>query len=378
MQKICILTSVHAALDNRIFYREAHSLLKAGYQVTIVAPHTTKEMIDSIQILPLPRVPRWRRPFMWQKLLAQALSTQADLYHFHDSELLLIAPYFRYITKRPTIYDIHESTADFLEIKNEYPKFLRSLLSRLIRRFEPKLAGMQSGLIFADEQIADHFSTVQIPKATLLNYPRKLFVDRAVEATKNIKTKQPNILYLGGIKQERNIILMIDAFQNVLHEYPNAHLLLVGPFFPPTLEHEIQKVLSNRGMVNAVITTGAIPFENIGEYLLEAAIGWIPFPPVAKYQKNIPTKLFEYMAYSLPIVSSDLSPVQPYLTNGKNGYLVPANDLSAHAEAILRLLRDPQQALSMGRYGQKLVSASFTWEKMEIRLLDLYDTILNS
>ena len=34
MTKVCILSSVHPALDNRIFYREARSLQRAGYQVT--------------------------------------------------------------------------------------------------------------------------------------------------------------------------------------------------------------------------------------------------------------------------------------------------------------------------------------------------------
>jgi glycosyltransferase involved in cell wall biosynthesis len=377
MQKICIISSVHQALDNRIFYREAYSLIRAGYQVTVVAHHSVSEIKDGVQIFPLPGVPRWQRPLVWMKLLKLAISTQSDLYHFHDPELLLVAPYFRFIANRPTIYDIHESTADFLEIKEEYPRPLRAFLAWLLRWLEPALAGMQSGLIFADDQIAEQFSDIQKPKTTLFNFPNKAFIESAIEATKNIQERQSNVIYLGGIKRGRGIDLMMNAFEKVYRQHSDAHLMLVGPFAPASLENEIRNEINQRGLANAVTITGPIPFENTGEYLINAVVGWIPFPPVTKYQKNIPTKLFEYMAYALPVVSSDLSPIQPFISNDENGYLVPANDADAHAEAILRLLTDPEQASALGKCGQELVYNRYTWDEMEERLYAIYKTLLD-
>ena len=38
-RKVAILSSVHLALDNRVFYREARTLARAGYDVTLIAVH---------------------------------------------------------------------------------------------------------------------------------------------------------------------------------------------------------------------------------------------------------------------------------------------------------------------------------------------------
>jgi len=54
-KKICILTSVHLPFDARIFHKEAKTLVKAGYDVTLIAQHNKKEIVDGIKIIPLPR-----------------------------------------------------------------------------------------------------------------------------------------------------------------------------------------------------------------------------------------------------------------------------------------------------------------------------------
>jgi glycosyltransferase involved in cell wall biosynthesis len=376
MPKVCILSSVHQALDNRIFYREARSLQQSGCDVVLIAVHDGREVRDGVQIEPLPRVRRWQRPLLWLRLCRCALATGADVFHFHDPELLFVVPWLRLLTGKPSVYDIHEQYADFISIKGYLPAWLRRTLGWTFAWLEPLLARLNSALIFADDQIAAAFAHIGRPQATLFNFPERSFIDAAAAATRGGKERPPVVLHLGGHEQNRGALLMIEAFQQVLQAMPEARLLLVGPFFPPGLEAQVREDIARRGMEGAITITGRVPFHEVGNYLKQAAVGWVALQPVPKYQKNVPTKIFEYMAYGLPVVASDLRPIRPFVADGENGYRVTADDPQAHAEAILRLLGRPAEALAMGERGRELVRTRFNWDEMAQRLLALYRQLL--
>jgi len=376
MPKIGILSSVHQALDPRIFYREARSLRRSGYEVTVIAQHDRDEIVDEISIQALPRTPRWRRPLLWLTLLRRALASRADAFQFHDPELLLVVPWLRLLTGKPTIYDVLESHADFIRIKTYLPAWLRRPMARLFAIAEPWLARCHSGLIFADDRIAETFASLRCPKATLFNYPESDFVRQALEQTRG-RGYAPVVLHLGGHEVSRGTALMVEAFERVARARPEARLLLVGPFFPPSLEQEMRADIARRGLTHAVTITGPVPFTQVGDYLRQASVGWWAAQPVAKYEKNIPTKIFEYMAYGCAVVSSDLQPVRPFIQPGRNGYLARPDDPAAHAQAILELLDHPEKARAMGQLGQEWVSARYNWDEMEKRLLAFYAQVLS-
>jgi glycosyltransferase involved in cell wall biosynthesis len=376
MARICLISSVHNALDNRIFYREASSLQKFGHSVTLIAIHDKTESIQGIHIIPIRRMHRWQRPFLWIKVMREALHTDADIVHIHDPELLIIATILRHIYKKPVVYDIHESVSDFVEIKDDIPKPIRFFLARVLRWLEPAFANHQSGLIFADDQIAATFEKIRKPKITLYNYPLDSFIQNAQNTKKNLDHASPIILYLGGIKPNRGISLMLDAFSIILRTIPTARLYLVGPFAPESLRSQVQVEIKQRNISQSVKITGAVPFSEIGKYLATASVGWIPFSPVKKYQKNIPTKLFEYMSYAIPVVSSDLESVRQFIESEKNGLLVDPVDPNAHAAAILRILTNDQFHAFLGTNGQKMVTKNYHWSDMESQLINFYSQLL--
>lgn len=375
-RKVAILSVVHQALDNRVFYREARTLVDAGYDVTLIAVHDRDEIKDGVRIRALPRVARSRRPLLWRALGRMALETGADVFHIHDPELLMVTPWLRRATGRPTIYDIHEANADFIAVKDYMPALVRRPLAGVFRRLEPRLARGESGLIFADDAIAADFAGFSGPKVTLFNFPGSDLIDRGAAALAGRAQRQPTMLYLGGLERNRGASVMIAAFAEVVARLPEARLLIVGHFMPPDLEDEIRADAEARGIAHAVTITGRVPFERIGAYLKSASAGWVTWQAVPKNQKNIPTKLFEYMAFGLPVVSSDLPSTQLFVEPGVNGLLVEAADPSAHAAALLQLLSDPDSAEAMGRAGRQLVETRYRWDAMATKLLAFYDEIL--
>lgn len=376
MVKMCILSSVHIALDNRVFYRQAQTLRRAGYDVTVIAVHHCDESKDGISIVGLPAVARWQRPLLWTRVLRRALATGADLYLFHDPELLLVTPWLRLLTGKPTIYDVHEAYPEFIQVKDYLPAWVRVPVAWAFRWAEPLLSILQSGLFFADDQIAGTFEHVDRPKATLFNFPSESFVRDAIAATRHPDRHEPVVIYLGGLERNRGSSLMLEAFARVLMDVPDARLLIVGHLMPPGLEDEVRAHAARLGIDGCLVLTGRVPFEEVGRHLCRASVGWIPWQPVAKNQKNIPTKLFEYLAYGLPVVSSDLLSTRPFLGKGDCGLLVRAEDPGAHAEAIVRLLQEPTEASAMGRKGQDMVSSRYNWGHMEPRLLAVVEALL--
>lgn len=107
--RIVHLTSVHSALDNRIYYRECLSLAEAGFLVTIIGPHSEDIVTNHVQIKAIPaehgRLARMTRA-AW-RVYVEALRQDADIYHFHDPELIPAGLLLRAQGKR-VVYDIHE------------------------------------------------------------------------------------------------------------------------------------------------------------------------------------------------------------------------------------------------------------------------------
>lgn len=375
-RKVAILSVVHQALDNRVFYREARTLAEAGYEVTLIAVHDRDEVKDGVRIRALPRVPRSRRPLLWRAIARMAVETDADIFHIHDPELLMVTPWLRRKTGRPTIYDIHEANADFIAVKDYLPALIRRPLAGIFRRLEPLLAKGESGLIFADDAIAADFVRFDGPKVTLFNFPGDDLIAAGATAIARRDRREPVVLYLGGLEPNRGARVMIAAFDEVLARMPEARLLIVGHFMPPDLEAEVLSDAIARGIAHAITITGRVPFEQIGQYLQRASVGWVTWQAAPKNQKNIPTKLFEYMAFGLPVISSDLPSTRLFVEPGINGLLVDAADPSAHAAALLQLLNTPYEAAAMRRAGRRLVESRYNWDAMAPKLLSLYDEVL--
>lgn len=80
--KVCILTSVHEPFDTRIFHKQAKSLVRVGYEVTLIAQHDRDEIVGSIKIVALPKPKnRLRRMLGTWRVFRLAYRQKADIYH---------------------------------------------------------------------------------------------------------------------------------------------------------------------------------------------------------------------------------------------------------------------------------------------------------
>lgn len=91
----------------------------------------------------------------------------------------------------------------------------------------------------------------------------------------------------------------------------------------------------------------------------------------------MPTKLFEYLACSIPVVASALPSIVGYRDLGEWGIVADPGDPEAHATAIANLLDDPQEAQRLGACGRALVESMCNWEAESEKLLGFYGQLLD-
>ena len=93
----------------------------------------------------------------------------------------------------------------------------------------------------------------------------------------------------------------------------------------------------------------------------------------ARHREGTPKSLLEAMAMGKPIVTTAMPGCREVVDDGKNGYLVPPKDPVAFAEAVSRLVLDPDRRVSFGAYSRRKVEVEFNQEQVNARILsELY------
>src|SRR5205823_594177 len=90
-----------------------------------------------------------------------------------------------------------------------------------------------------------------------------------------------------------------------------------------------------------------VPHTEIPQLLERTRVGFVPLADELKFYRNIPMKLFEFLAAGKPAVVSDLPPARSILGDVDCCIFVPPGDSYGHADAIAQLLECPSRAREM-------------------------------
>ena len=95
------------------------------------------------------------------------------------------------------------------------------------------------------------------------------------------------------------------------------------------------------------------------------------------YSEGLPTTLIEAAASGRPIIATNVPGCREIVRHGENGILVPVRNADALANAIRRLIRDPELRQTMGRRGRELTVNEFSAEKVSEETLAVYQELCN-
>jgi glycosyltransferase involved in cell wall biosynthesis len=376
MKKVCILTSAHSPYDDRIYEREAVSLSRAGYYVTIIAPWDRSELTpERIQIIavkkPASRVGRFM--MNGKDIFIAALSQKANIYHFHDPDLLPWMVGISAIGKR-VIYDVHEYNSKSILTKAWLPASLRRTTAKGIEWLEGWASSKFAGVITVNPHMANLFLPYTANVESIANYPLPWFVEGCARSG---EPRVDRIIYVGGLNKERGYELIFEAMKLVRQRHLHAECFVIGQIDYSEIDPKYPKFEQNGNSVDGVTWGGILKLDHVPSSLLKARIGWIPWQWTPNNDQGTPVKLFEYMAAGQPVVASKLGFIAEIIEQTGCGLLVPPSNPKAHADAICYLLDNPVVAAEMGERGRKAVHDRYNWTHEEKKLLAFYEKIFS-
>lgn len=364
--KVAHVTSAHSVFAGRIFSKEAKTLHAGGVSVCVVGPHEKSLEVDGLRIfavaIPGGRVKRIL--FTPWALLHKCIKEKVDVIHFHDPDILPLGFLFKLMGKK-VVYDVHEDVPTQMMAKDYIPFLLRWIFSKLASAFEWMAGIFFDGFVVATPTIGKRFPKRKT--CLVQNFPRmEEFGSKGLHILP-YHLRPENIVYVGGLAKIRGLIEMLEAFEQV-KKVSNAKLVLAGHFSPAPLQEEVIR----REIWRDVSYLGYIGRESVAQQLATARVGLSILHPIKNYQESYPIKVFEYMAFGVPVVASNFSLWKSLIEDVGCGLVVDPLNPEAIADAILEILQNPKRASEMGARGQELIATRYNWSFEGKRLLEFY------
>lgn len=371
MAKVCHMTSAHIAEDDRIFFKECCSLAAAGYDVYLAANgdsyHKNGVHIEGVGEAPASRIKRMLQTS--RKVYRKALELDADIYHFHDPELL---PYGLKLKKKgkKVIFDSHECYREQIRSKTYLPGWLRKLISGVYSRYEDYVLRQLDAVIFPCTMDGKNPFEGHCVRAAIISNAAILgeFFHRYDPDHEKLPD---SVCYVGGLTEARGITCNILAAAKA-----NAKLLLAGEFASADYEAQLRAMPS----FSCVDYRGVLNREAVAQLLSDCRIGLCTLLDRGQYLKidTFGIKVFEYMSMGLPAILSNSSFNRRMIEKLQFGICVDPENVEEIAAAIRYLLDNPDEAKRMGENGRRAIKEEFNWGVEEKKLLALYKDILEN
>jgi glycosyltransferase involved in cell wall biosynthesis len=178
------------------------------------------------------------------------------------------------------------------------------------------------------------------------------------------------ILFVGALEAKKGVQHLLAALAltgEALGEW-ECELAGDGP-----LRASLEQQARELGLAARVRFHGALDFEAVSAAYRRASVCVAPsvIGPGGR-QEGIPNVMIEALAYAKPAISTPISGIPELIEDGVSGLLVPPEDATALAEALLRVRREPDFARALGLAGRKAVEEGFNLSRNAARQMALF------
>jgi glycosyltransferase involved in cell wall biosynthesis len=367
-----VVTVVHNPQDSRIRQRQLTALIAAGWDVTYVAPFRAFGLEvppardappgrGSLRCIDVPRSSGRRRVRAWQaaRTVMRSLGRDHDVVLVHDPELVLAAAGLRL---KNLIWDVHEDPAAALVVKSWMPAVLRRPVAAAWRRAE-WMAERRHYLLLAEPAYQQRFRRSHPVVANAVSVPKVV-----------TPPGDDRVSYLGSVTMSRGSDIMIEVGRELRRRTNGAvKLEVIGE----AVEPEARQALQTAAQAGDLSWPGFIRSEEALARVSGSLAGLCLLRNLPNYRVSLPTKIVEYCALGVPVITTPL-PLASELVRSENvGFEVPWNDPNAVVDAILKLRAEPELRYQMGANGHQVALREHDWNRLSADFVRAIDAVAN-
>jgi len=388
---LIIVENMSVPFDPRV-WKEATSLQKNGFEVTVLCPRTKgqeqgHEVIDGIHIY------RHRLPQEGHGLFGYLLEYSCALFWeflyswwiylrhgFHviqacnpPDNIFLVALPFKLLGVK-FIFDHHDANPELYLAKYNNRGFLYK-----VQVWLEKMSYRLSDVVMTTN---GSYRDLAITRGGLA--PADVFIVRNGPDSESFKAVAPNpalkynkpylVGYVGTMSTQEGLDILLDVALHIKNlGRRDVHFTCVGR--GPGLA-ELQQMVKDKNLEDIVNFTGRVPFELLLEILSTADVCVNPDRPCEMNDISTMHKIMEYMAVGKPIVQFDLREGR-ISAQQASLYANVQDQVPDFAAKILWLLENEDERKRMGEFGRARVQKELAWEYSVQNLLAAYNRALS-
>jgi glycosyltransferase involved in cell wall biosynthesis len=344
--RVWIVTVVHDPQDARVAVRELGTLLADGHEITLVAPFSAygRPVPDAVAGVDVPRSVgrnRLRAVRAARRVLREA-AAKSDLIILHDPELLLaVMGQRRRLRGARIMWDVHEDVPTLVDSRAWLPRWAASPLRWALRRL----------LLWAEKHLELIVAESSYLKSFRSPHP---VVTNAVTIPAEVPPPSGNrVVYVGRVTVQRGgeELLALGARLSGV-----AELVVIGPADAGLAER--LTAATDRGELD---WRGFVPNDEALPQIEGAIAGLSLLHDVPNYRHSLPTKLAEYGAHGVPVITTPNPSSVDFVEHAGAGVVVPFGDVEAVATTIERLISHPEEAARLAAAGRATATELFNW-----------------
>ncbi len=377
-KKVLMLLTNPFNPDPRV-YKEAKSLVKAGYEITILCwdrqlKHKKKEKIDGINVERIRlragygfKSMIFKLPIFWIKLFFKALKKDFDIVHSHDFDTLLVGVLLKIFKKKKLIYDSHELFLSYTE---------NNLINSLIFSYEKILLPKIDLLIYTNEKRLTLFLN-KLPRKTKQKLSNKKIIIHNYPPLQKEHKKSWNMplrfQLSGSARKDKQIFNIIKALEKVNKKNILTELILIGNYQTEYGKEIINYI--NRNKIKGVTIKKSKKFNEFLNFLWQTHVVLIPISQT--HLNNIfpePNKLFEAFATKNFVITENNKYLRRIINN--NGIYCDFSNIKDIIKKIKWVLKHKSEIIKKTEYMYKEHINKYNWVKEGEKLINAYKGLI--